>query len=285
MVKAQGFVQVSGVQKEFRNLSPAAWAPCYNTRMIKYFDINEQGCSIRCKLYCTDPHAVKRVIVYCHGFAGHKETKAAETFAARATSKRKGTAVIVFDWPCHGEDARKNLLLEDCDTYLGIVIDYARRRFETDELYACGTSFGGYLLLKYISEHGNPFRRVGLRCPAINMISTLLDNVATEADRATLAAGKPILVGFDRLVKIGPQFVEAVREADIRERPFFDYSDDILILHGTADGTVPWQDSARFCDDNVIEFVPIEGADHRFHDPKKMDTAIARILDFYWPAG
>ena len=109
----------------------------------KYFDINESGCSIRCKLYCVDPHAVKRVIVFCHGFAGHKDTKSAETFAARAVTKRKGTAVVVFDWPAHGEDARKNLLLEDCDEYLSIVIAYAREHFGTDELYAYGTSFGG----------------------------------------------------------------------------------------------------------------------------------------------
>lgn len=249
--------------------------------MGSYFDINEQGCSIRCKLYCTDARAVQRAIVYCHGFGGHKDTKAAETFAARAVSKRKGTAVVCFDWPCHGSDARKNLLLEDCDEYLGIVVDWCRQRFETDELYAYGTSFGGYLLLKYLSEHGNPFRRVALRCPAIAMESTLLGVIATEDDLARLRAGKPVLMGFDRKVKVGPAFVEGVRQADIREREFFDYADDLLIIHGTADEIVPLEDSRAFADDNVIELVPIEGADHRFHDPKKMDAAIARIIAFF----
>ena len=249
--------------------------------MGKPFDINEQGCSIRCKLYCTDPHAVKRVVVSCHGFGGHKDNASAETFAARAVAKRKGTAVVAFDWPCHGEDARKNLLLEDCDAYLTVVIDHLRRRFGTDELYAYGTSFGGYVLLKYIAEHGNPFRKVALRCPAIDMLSTLLGAVASDDDRAKLESGKPVFVGFDRKVKIGPQFIDAVRAADIRTWPFFDYADDIIILHGTADEVVPCQDSARFADDNVIEFAPIEGADHRFHDPKKMDAAIARIIAFF----
>ncbi|MDO4532975.1 MAG: alpha/beta fold hydrolase [Coriobacteriia bacterium] len=247
----------------------------------KYFDINEGGCSIRCKLYCVDPHTVKRVIVFCHGFAGHKDTKSAETFAARAVTKRKGTAVVVFDWPAHGEDARKNLLLEDCNTYLGIVIDYVKRRFETDELYANATSFGGYLMLKYLSEHGNPFRKVALRCPAIDMLSTLQKAIISQGDWEKLAAGKPILVGFDRLVKIGPQFIEEVRENDIRQRPFFDYADDILIVHGTADEVVPFEDSVAFADANVIELVPVEGADHRFHDPKKMDVAIANIIRFF----
>jgi len=247
----------------------------------KYFDINEQGCSIRCKLYCVDPRVARCVIVFCHGFGGHKDNRAAETFAARAVAKRKGTSVVTFDWPCHGEDARKNLLLEDCDTYLTIVIDYVKRHFETDELYAYGTSFGGYLLLKYLADHGNPFRKVALRCPAINMLGTLIGAIATDEEKAQLASGKPVLVGFDRKVRIGPQFVEAVQAADIREIPFFDYADDILILHGTADEIVPFEDSERFADDNVIEFVPIEGADHRFRDPKKMDVAIARMIDFF----
>ncbi len=249
--------------------------------MGNYFDINEQGCSIRCKLYCSDSRNVSRVIIFCHGFGGHKDNHAAETFASRAVAKRKGTAVVTFDWPCHGSDARKNLLLEDCDTYLGIVVAYCKKRFDCNELYAYGTSFGGYLLLKYLSEHGNPFRKVALRCPAIDMTSTLLGVVASQEDLQRLAAGKPILVGFDRKVKIGPDFVAALKEADIREREFFDFADDILIIHGTADEIVPFEDSQIFADNNVIELVPIEGADHRFHDPKKMDAAIARIISFY----
>ena len=249
--------------------------------MDKFFDINEQGFSVRCKLYCDKPEAVKRVVVFCHGFGGHKDNATSETFAHRIVAKRKGNAVVAFDWPCHGEDARKNLLLEECDAYLTFVIDYVRERFHTDELYAYGTSFGGYLLLKYLLEHGNPFRRIALRCPAINMRQSLLDAVAKADDLHKLESGKTVLVGFDRKVKIGKPFVDDLETHDIRKQEFFDFADDIIILHGTADQTVSFDDSAEFADANAILFVPIEGADHRFRDPKKMDAVIARIIGFF----
>ena len=249
--------------------------------MQKYFDINEQGCSIRCKLYCADANAVKRVIVCCHGFASSKESASYATFAQRAVAKKKGTAVIVFDWPCHGDNARTNLVLDECATYLHLVVEYAKSRFDTDELYAYGVSFGGYLLLKYLSENGNPFRKVALRCPALDMHRALRDVIMTADDVAKLEAGKPVLVGFDRKVRISPEFMDELVSFDLLSREFFDYADDLLIIHGTDDEIVSFDVARKFAEDNVIEFVAVEGADHRFHDPKKMDAAISRIIGFF----
>ena len=249
--------------------------------MQKYFDINEQGLSVRCKLYCSDARAVKRVIVCCHGFASSKESASYATFAQRAVAKWKGTAVVVFDWPCHGEDARKNLVLDECTTYLRLVVGHARERFRTDELYAYGVSFGGYLLLKYLAENGNPFRKVALRCPALDMHRALQDVIMTAEDVAKLESGKPVLIGFDRKVRIDPEFAAELVSFDLLSREFFEFADDLLIIHGTADEVVSFDTARKFAEDNVIEFVAVEDADHRFHDPKKMDAAIARILDFF----
>ena len=47
----------------------------------------------------------------------------------------------------------------------------------------------------------------------------------------------------------------------------------LWILHGTADEIVSFDVARQFAEDNVIEFVAVDGADHRFHDPKKMDAA------------
>ena len=249
--------------------------------MEKLFDINESGYSVRCKLYCSSVDAVKRVVIFGHGFGGHKDNRAAEKFAAKIISKNKDLGVITFNWPCHGDDARKNLLLSECDMYLTYVIEYAKKRFQTEDIYAYATSFGGYLFLKYIAEHGNPFRKIALRCPAIKMYQSITNRIMTKDDRDKILKGKPVLVGFDRKIKISKQFLEDLEASDITQNDYMDFADDILILHGTKDEVISFDDSAEFADQNVIEFVPVQNADHRFTDPKTMDYAIHTIIEFY----
>ena len=249
--------------------------------MQKYFDINESGYSVRCKLYCSSVNEVKRAVIFGHGFGGHKDNKAAEKFASKIISKHKDIGVITFNWPCHGDDARKNLLLSECDTYLTLVIGRVKKWFGTDELYGYATSFGGYLFLKYIAEHGNPFRKIALRCPSINMYATITNRLMTADDMEKIRKNKPVLVGFDRKVRIGRQFLEDLKTSDISETDFMDCADDTLILHGMKDEVIPFSDSAAFADKNVIEFIPVPNADHRFTDPKTMDLAIHEIIEFF----
>ena len=124
----------------------------------KNFYINESGASIHCKLYCNDMKSVKQIVLYGHGFGGHKDNKAAEKFAKKATAKFKDFGVVTFNLPCHGDDVRKTLILNDCFEYIGIVLNYLKEKFETDEIFGYATSFGGYLFLKYIADNAKSLR-------------------------------------------------------------------------------------------------------------------------------
>ena len=64
--------------------------------MTPYFEINREGHNIRCRLYSTDSHTISSLIVFCHGFGGHKDNRTAEEFAERV--------VCVFDcgFAAHG---------------------------------------------------------------------------------------------------------------------------------------------------------------------------------------
>lgn len=246
-----------------------------------YFNINDAGLNIRSKIYSGGPGEVKTLVICGHGFGGHKDNRAAERFSKHVIDKNHGVAVLTYNWPCHGDDVRKTLRLSDCDAYLAAVLAWAKARYPGAKLFGYATSFGGYLFLKYISEHGDPFLKTALRCPAVPMYDVITASIMTGDDLERIKKGKPVSVGFDRKVSIDRVFLDEIREADIAKRDFLPYADDLLILHGTKDEVVPFDAVKAFAEDNVIEFEPIENADHRFQSPEKMDLAIARICAFF----
>lgn len=247
----------------------------------KYFEINKNGHNIRCKSYFIDKNLAEKVVIFCTGFAGHKDNNAAEKFADKLLGKNKNAAVIVFDWPAHGDDVKKKLSLDDCTAYLDLVIDEAGSMFGTDQLYAYATSFGGYLILKYLHEIDDPFVKIALRSPAVNMYGTLINSIMRSGDTEILNKGKDASVGFDRKVVITRSFLDDLKFYDVREWDYLDFAEDMLILHGTKDEIVPFDQSKEFAENNVIEFIPVQNADHRFQDPVLMSLATKHVLEFF----
>ena len=249
--------------------------------MEKYFTINAEKLSIRCKAYYDDWKTPRTVILCGHGFGGHKDNKAVERFAGRVLEKNKSVLVLCFNWPGHGDDALKKITLDACDTYLRLVLEHIEQTWTPERLLGYATSFGGYLFLRYLAIHGNPFERLALRCPAVPMYEVLTKTILDPDAIDKLNKGKPALVGFDRKVEITSDFLEELKADDIRKRDYFDYADDMLILHGVKDEIVPFDEVSAFADEYCIELIPFETADHRFIDPRNMDLAIAQILRFF----
>lgn len=252
--------------------------------MEKYFDINTEGYSVRCKLFCSDHDKTTRtfdnVVIVTHGFGSNKETAGTLHFAEHLTSKYKGYAVIAFDWPCHGADARKKLTVDECLMYLTFVTTYAKKTLKAARIYNYSSSFGAYLTLRYIIEIGNPFTKIALRCPAIHMYETMCRHISPE-DHAKLKKGKEIQIGFERKMKIDQSFLESLQQFDVMSQEYFDYADTMLIIHGTKDEMIPIKDSLAFAENNVIEFIPVEGANHPFQNPNHMALAIHTIIEFF----
>lgn len=249
--------------------------------MNRYFEINTHSNNVRCKLYYKEKDTADKAIVFCTGFAGHKDNNAACRFAEKVLSKHKDVIVVVFNWPAHGDDIKKKLVLDDCDTYLGMVINEIRTVYGIKQLYAYAISFGGYLVLKYITEHDNPFRKISLRCPAVNMYDVLVNTVIKDDEYDMIMKGKDVQVGFDRKIIITRSLLEDLRTNDIRQRDYIDYADIILSMHGTNDEIVPFDDSKEFAENNLIDFIPVQGADHRFQNPDHMSLANKYTMEFF----
>lgn len=248
--------------------------------MEKYFEINKNNQNIRCKLYFDKQYAISKVILFVHGFAGHKDNSSAQKFAARILNKYKGIALLVFNLPCHGDDVKKKIDLNDCMDYMKLVISYINEQWNNPCLYAYATSFGGYLVLNYIKEFDNPFKKIVLRSPAVNMAETLTNTIITESELEQIEKGKIISVGFDRKVGVNKQFLSDLEKNDIQQLDYLEFAEDILILHGTKDEIVQFKTAQNFAENNLITFITVENADHRFQSLSMIEFATKKILEF-----
>ncbi len=247
----------------------------------RYFDINEDGYSVRCKIVTGDKERTHdRVVICTHGFGGNKDIANIQKFAEKFVGKDKHAAVIALDWPCHGKDARKKLELSECFEYLTLVVNYAKEQLSASRIYNYSVSFGAWLTLAYIQNFGSPFARIALRSTGIRMAELMLHNVSPD-DQAKLAKGKEVEIGFERKMKIDQGLIDDLAANDVTQREFFDWADDMIMIHGTEDTYIPVDEARAFAEDNVIEFMPVEGSDHTFRAPKYMDQAIHAVVEFF----
>ncbi len=240
----------------------------------KHFSINSNGCSIKCKLYSNGEFTFDNVVICCHGFAGNKESTAFAKLAEKTLALNNSTAFIAYDLPSHGEDARPNIDLDACGLYLNTVTDYARTKLKAVNMYACCTSFSGYILLKYIHEHGNPFKKAVLRCPAVTIYRLMNETILSSDDLVKLKKTKCVTVGFERKIKVTKKFMDELEANDVTSYSFAEFADDLLIIHGTGDKTVPFEYVSDFAENNGIPLFAIEGADHRYKDPAHMSSFV-----------
>ena len=247
---------------------------------ILYFEVTDGARRVPCKAYLAGETAPAKMVLCGHGFGGHRDNRAAETFARRTLAKNPDAAVITFDWPGHGENTGETLSLEACAGTLRLMVTELKDRWPDTELYGYATSFGGYLFLRSIAAEGDPFKRSAFRCPAVDMYSVLTDAIMTEENAVDLAEGKTAMVGFDRKVAVTPAFLSELKEEDLNRYDLRKAAPELLILHGTKDEIVPFGSGEAFAKVNGIRFLPVEGADHRFLDPRLMDGAVETMLRF-----
>ena len=246
----------------------------------KYFEINKDGHSIKCKIY-GDSTNIKNLIIYGHGFAGHKDNKAAENFASKIIGKNKSAAVITFDLPGHGDDIKKKIRLAECLTYIDMVLKYISEKYSRADVFSYATSFGAYLVLCYIWKMGNPFKKIAFRSPAVSMYEIMMNTIVSSDDIYAIHKGKSVMTGFDRKVQIDLEFLNELKDNDIFSYDFIDYAENIIMFHGIKDEVVPVSKVMEFADKNIIELEIYDTADHRFQNPQAMGTVNKNVREWF----
>lgn len=247
----------------------------------KFFSIAEGDSNIRCKMFLPLTGKVKNVVIAGHGFAGHKESRAISTFANILLGSNPSCAVLAYDLPGHGADTATPLRIIKCDRYITALRKYVAHEYPEAKVYYYGTSFGGYLGLKYAAEHTMPFEKMALRCPAVNMLEILNSKIISEDMRKSLRERGFCMSGFDVLVRMDTEFLEELKKFSVEKFSYSNMAKKLMIIQGTEDELVDWDRVEHFSVKNSIRYFLSEGADHRFIDGEKMKDAIYKIIDFF----
>ena len=203
-----------------------------------------------------------RTVLAVHGFGGSKDSLAIEGLAERLCPV--GFRVAAPDLPCHGErtETESRLSPENCISEIMAV------ERELSAEYAFGTSFGGALLLRRIELYGDPFRRIVLRVPAVNMADSLLRCMQLFQPGFTLeqAESSGFHVKMSRELNIPYSFYGKLLELnEVRHCAAWN-TPDILAVYAGSDELVARKDTEEFLRLNPeIQRLCIEGSGHRMN--------------------
>lgn len=252
-------------------------APAEKTLIYK--QIKENNIQLSALLFTASTRQVKYALVAVHGFAGHKESIAIQKLFDGIFNRCEDVAVLSFDLPGHGSD-EEALSLKNCDAYISAAANYMRRQYPGAELILYGNSFGGYLSLKYISEHPDTFDKAVLRCPAVKMGSTLKKKLLSPDDLVILREGGTVEKGFDMKVKIQQGLLDSLDGNFVFEKDFSEKAENMLIVQGQNDELVDWEDVEEFAKRNNVHLVLSKEADHRFLIGNTMAETIEDCVNF-----
>ena len=175
------------------------------------------------------------VVVCVHGIGGSKESSVITALAERL--KKRGTEVIAFDWPAHGESpvGEDFLTVENCLRDFSAVLDHVISG-SPPHIFAFATSFGGYLTAQFRNRHPEAFKKTVLRSPALRM-DKVVRTILTEEEFAKLKNGDIHNFGFARPLMLGMSFYKDILAHDAYEAPAT-APGSVMIIQGDMDEVV-----------------------------------------------
>ena len=236
---------------------------------------NALGYTLSGVLHIPENPAGKPAVILCHGMESNKESEKL-TILGRRFSER-GISALRFDFFCAGESSGRFAEI----TYTGEVAD-TRAAFELiqghrpGKIGMIGSSMGGSVSLLFASQERRVSAVATLAAPAHpeRIIDTLLSQDQVEDWRQ-----QGFVTYHGR--RINSHFLDDVRKIDIPKAAIEIFCPS-LIIHGDSDDTVPAEDAHE-----IHTLIPgpkrlsiIEGADHRFSDPRHLSRAVEESFDW-----
>ena len=209
------------------------------------------------------------VVIYAHGFVsnqkGEKVTFLRERFNA------SGCAFLAFDHRGHGASSgtMKELTVSNNLEDLDAILTSHGSRFKNR--IVIGSSMGGQTAAWYAARHPEQVTANLLIAPGFRFLQNRKKDLGPEGLKQLEEEGQVTIRNEWVEVTIGKSLLEDAARYPV-EQLLLDYRTPTLIIHGTEDESVPFEDSVSFTKISKarpLELVLIAGGDHRLSDHKE----------------
>lgn len=216
------------------------------------------------------------VCIIFHGFTGQVTgTKFSYVQLSRMLEGR-GIGTLRFDFLGSGESDLnfKDMTFKDELACARLILEQVMKLENCSEIYLLGHSMGGAIASELSKLYPNVIKKMVLWAPAFSLPDSM------EYLTGIIPPSKDGFYDHDGY-EVSQEFVD-----DILGRNLYldlnKYQNDLLIIHGTKDTTVPFEISKKYLKayQRPIEFVEIVGGDHSFNSLKDIKKALKISLDF-----
>jgi uncharacterized protein len=227
-----------------------------------------------------------KAIVLAHGITVDKDENGVFIELANAL-EQNGYAVFRFDFRGHGESEGKSVDM----TIEGEIADLEAAFAEVkskgyEKIGLLGASFGGGSSVLYTSKHKKEIKCLCLWNPVLNYEHTFLNPTLPWIRSRKEHVKKDIREkGWTTLGSENYILGEALFKEMARLIPYQALSSiniPTIIIHGTKDSTVPYEDSRDYVGHLPNgKLITIEGAAHGFHNLGETEKAIEATINFF----
>ena len=253
---------------------------------MQEFYIDSDGIQIHAKLEMPEGTPTRcPLCIVQHGLTGHMEEN--HIVAVASALREAGVATLRVEMYGHGKSGGtfgRHTLLKWIDNMLD-VIDYAKALPFVTDLYLCGHSQGGLLIMLVAALRPDDIAAIIPMSPAIVIIDSALRGSMFGMAFDPVHIPERIYLGDPNLAEGGtpvPSFCGdyfRIAQHIHVDEAVAGYHGPVLLVHGTADEGVPMQDSIDAA--NAYEnarIVLLDGDDHGYH--RHLDQVCAAVKEF-----
>jgi pimeloyl-ACP methyl ester carboxylesterase len=209
------------------------------------------------------------LMIYIHGFASHQKGEKVLYLRDRWTAA--GCAFLAFDHRGHGDSSGTmaeltvTRSLEDLDAIITTQgMDFKQR-------VLIGSSMGGQTAAWYAARYPDRITANLLIAPGFRFLENRIRDLGPDGVEGLLREGKMTVRNEWVEVTIGKGLLEDAKRYPVKNL-LPAYQTPTLILHGTQDDSVPFEDSVAFAQKTSarpMDLLLIAGGDHRLTDHKE----------------